>query len=196
MTSHGLYSTIWGRRRPGCVSAKAGLHQFAANVLAQLIPAAGVALFSARIVVRLGIGRGFRLRGMRREVRADLGLFSSEPKGLSPIVARPRVSGWRAASEGESCHGAARLAGALELAEQHAQNRIAAKVIVVVEVLIAQRQAENALRDRALSAWTVMSRLRRSAKQGGSLYRAPTCRSNPTPSIEASVSPAKIAGVF
>ena len=44
---------------------------------------------------------------------------------------------------------ARRLAVALELAEQHAQNRIAAKVIVVVEVLIAQRQAEDALRDQS-----------------------------------------------
>ena len=43
-----------------------------------------------------------------------------------------------------------RLALALELAKQHAQNRIAAKVIVVVEVLIAQRQAEDALRDHRL----------------------------------------------
>ena len=43
-----------------------------------------------------------------------------------------------------------RLAVALELAEQHAQNRIAAKFIVVVEVLIAQRQAEDALRDQRL----------------------------------------------
>jgi hypothetical protein len=42
-----------------------------------------------------------------------------------------------------------RLAVALELAKQHAQNRIAAKVIVVVEVLITQRQAENALRDQS-----------------------------------------------
>jgi len=42
-----------------------------------------------------------------------------------------------------------RLAVALELAEQHAQNRIAAKVIVVVEVLITQRQAEDALRDQS-----------------------------------------------
>jgi len=42
-----------------------------------------------------------------------------------------------------------RLGGALELAEQHAQNRIAAKLIVVVEVLIAQRQAEDALRNQS-----------------------------------------------
>jgi hypothetical protein len=43
-----------------------------------------------------------------------------------------------------------RLALVLELAKQHAQNRIAAKVIVVVEVLIAQRQTEDALRDHRL----------------------------------------------
>jgi len=40
-----------------------------------------------------------------------------------------------------------RLAGAVELAERQTQNRIAAKVIMVVEVLITQRQAEDALRD-------------------------------------------------
>ena len=35
----------------------------------------------------------------------------------------------------------------LELASQHPQHRVVAKVIVVVEVLIAQRDAEHALRD-------------------------------------------------
>ena len=60
---------------------------------------------------------------------------------------------------------ARRLGGALELAEQHAQNRIAAKLIVVVEVLVAQRQAEDPLRDQSLERRPVKSGLRRSPKQ-------------------------------
>ena len=41
------------------------------------------------------------------------------------------------------------IAIALELAPEHAQNRIAAQVVVVVEVLITERQAEHALPDQS-----------------------------------------------
>jgi hypothetical protein len=43
-----------------------------------------------------------------------------------------------------------RLAGAIELAEEDAENRIAAKFVVVVEVLVAERQAEYPLGDQSL----------------------------------------------
>jgi hypothetical protein len=42
------------------------------------------------------------------------------------------------------------IAIALELAQKHAKNRIAAQVVVVVEILITERQAEHALRDQSL----------------------------------------------
>src|ERR1700678_1608471 len=42
------------------------------------------------------------------------------------------------------------IAIALELAQKHAQNRIATQVVVVVEVLITERQAEHPLPDQSL----------------------------------------------
>ncbi len=42
------------------------------------------------------------------------------------------------------------IPGALELAQKHAQDRIAAQIVVVVEVLIAERQAEHALPNQSL----------------------------------------------
>ncbi len=64
---------------------------------------------------------------------------------------------WRAHAEGQLADATAQAVSealqglaAVELAEQHAENRIAAKFIVVVEVLIAERQAEDALRHQGL----------------------------------------------
>ena len=73
-------------------------------------------------------------------------VFKTARSGVTGPAAR-RVS---AGGRGGLC-GARRDRAAVELAEQHAENRIAAKFIVVVEVLIAERQAEDALRHQGLA---------------------------------------------
>ena len=63
------------------------------------------------------------------------------------------------------------IAIALELAQKHAQNRIAAQVVVVVEVLIAERQAEDALRDQGLERMNGEQRAAVVAKASGKPIR-------------------------
>ena len=79
----------------------------------------------------------------------------------------------------------------IELAEQHAQNRIAAKLIVVVEVL------KTRCATRALSAWTVKRRLRRSAKQAANrsvtLIALSASSSSNAPASDETIPPSKSA---
>src|SRR5260370_18756167 len=64
-----------------------------------------------------------------------------------------------------------RIAIALELAEKNAQNRIAAQLVVVVEVLIAEREAEQALGDQGLQRMDGEERTAAVAKASGKPIR-------------------------
>ena len=90
---------------------------------------------------------------MRVEKQVDKQLLDRRSIVADPVIARrlarPRrmlQTVQRALARQEP----RRLAGAIELAEEDSQNRIAAKFVVVVKVLVAERQAEDPLGDESL----------------------------------------------
>jgi len=90
---------------------------------------------------------------MRVEKQVDKQLLDRRSIVADPVIARrlarPRrmlQTVQRALARQEP----RRLAGAIELAKEDAQNRIAAKFVVVVKVLVAERQAEDPLGDESL----------------------------------------------
>ena len=112
---------------------------------------------------RRGRARSARRLAMRVEKQVDKQLLDRRA-----VVDRPcdsavgRSRRHAPAGSASTCpQPARRLALALELAGQHRQNRIVAKSIVIVQVLIAERQAEDALRDQRLERVLTTSGLRR-----------------------------------
>jgi hypothetical protein len=92
------------------------------------------------------------------------------------VIARPSALGRRvlqAVQRALARQRRRRLGGAVELVEQHAENRIAAKFIVVVEVLIAERQAKDALRHQGLHLVPDVIRIAGVAEAGGETVDEP-----------------------
>ena len=92
------------------------------------------------------------------------------------VIARPPAVGRRvlqAVQRALARQRRRRRGGAVELAEQHAENRIAAKLVVVVEVLIAERQAEDALCHQGLHLVPDVIRMAGVAEAGGEAVDEP-----------------------
>jgi hypothetical protein len=107
-----------------------------------------------RIVGRIEVEHDLTRRlGVRVEKQFDKQPLDRRAIVADLVIARPLARARRMLQPVQCALARQRrrlIAIALELAQKHAQNRIATQVVVVVEVLITERQAEHPLPDQSL----------------------------------------------